>query len=345
MNKRMMFGVVAAAIIANPARANEYDDFDKAFFNKATHDASLQTFAAQYPATDASTTAIIVDSVGRHEILVGNTIGVTFKTVNFNSGKISLRIDTERYDSKSLMLTSRDSLIGEVDYFTEIKSIKTLAAFDPKVQTSADTKADYMMWANDVASSQRTYDKYTETCHLSVTASDVIARACTEKGDRVNDPRHSSDDSSIDRKMDQKWFYSADFKTYLPGIFGPPEFAGAVDYKVGAAPWRSQTVSAALTPDQKQAANTLFAQGFDLYRGGDFIGAQTLINKGLETDPANVLAWFTLGEINRAAWKTKGDQEAAKTGYYDYMRVIDLAPKDSAQALLATNYLKDGGMN
>jgi len=40
--------------------------------------------------------------------------------------------------------------------------------------------------------------------------------------------------------------------------------------------------------------------------------------------------WFTLGEINRAAWKTKGDKDAAKAGYYDYMRVIDLAPKDSA---------------
>jgi tetratricopeptide (TPR) repeat protein len=123
------------------------------------------------------------------------------------------------------------------------------------------------------------------------------------------------------------------------------EFSDADDYQFDNGPWHSQTVSAALTPPQRKAANDLFAQGFDLYKGGDFTGAQTLIDKGLETDPANYLAWFTLGEINRAAWRTKADRDAAKTAFYDYQRVIDLAPKDDAKAFLAANYLKPGGMN
>jgi len=128
-------------------------------------------------------------------------------------------------------------------------------------------------------------------------------------------------------------------------VLVPFDLQNANDFRIGDSPWHSQTISAALTPDQKAKTQSLFAAGFDLYKSGDFVGAQTLIDKGLETDPANYLAWFTLGEINRAAWKTKGDQEAAKTGYFDYLRVIDLAPADSTQALLAANYLKEGGMN
>ena len=129
------------------------------------------------------------------------------------------------------------------------------------------------------------------------------------------------------------------------GIFiNTEQWNDAIDWKIGDQPWHSQQLSSRLTPAQSQQARALFVRGFDLYKGGDFVGALALIKGGQAIDPGNHLGWFTLAEISRSQVALQAgststaaqDLEDAEAIYYQH--TIDLAP-DSPEAILAKSYL------
>jgi hypothetical protein len=273
----------------------------------------------------------------------GNSVCTDWDSIQPRDGTVATVSMYEVFDSQSLVEKQRliiGPYPGNLDkWFTNLTNIVAvdvpMTSDTPPFKTSERLMSFNYTTTDDIPPQ---YNLYDESCEVVGAANGVLTSTCTGQYRFVTyNGKEGSDKTSSSRT----WAYSPQFKSLLPLVI--PQ--NAFDSKIGDAPWHSQTISAALTPTQRKAANDLFAQGFDLYKGGDFTGAQTLIGKGLETDPANYLAWFTLGEINRAAWRTKGDRDAARTAWFDYRRVIDLAPKDDAKALLATNYLKPGGMN
>ncbi len=152
---------------------------------------------------------------------------------------------------------------------------------------------------------------------------------------------HSTD--SRDNSLESPSSDTFDVSFVLDSRFGiyinqrDDEFA---DWKIGDQPWHSQAVSAQLTPAQREQARTLFARGFELYKGGDLVGARAMVAAGLKADPGNYLGWFTLGEIGRSALiadPQSVDGRAAVNA--DYQHTIDLAP-DSPEAILAKSYLR-----
>jgi hypothetical protein len=56
------------------------------------------------------------------------------------------------------------------------------------------------------------------------------------------------------------------------------------------------------------------------------------------------VAWFTLGEVYRAAGKSGQGSSASAHAAYAYRRAIDLSP-DSAEGTLAASYIKAYGFN
>jgi hypothetical protein len=122
-----------------------------------------------------------------------------------------------------------------------------------------------------------------------------------------------------------------------------PSGETVLDWQIADQPWHSQQVSAALSLAQKAQANSLFARGFDLYKAGDFTGAKALIDTGQKIDPGNYLGWFTLAEVSRAAATNlaarNDDPEFERdNARIAYQHTIDLAP-GSPEAALAKGYL------
>jgi hypothetical protein len=112
-----------------------------------------------------------------------------------------------------------------------------------------------------------------------------------------------------------------------------------VDWRIENQPWNSQMVSNLLSPDEKQRARLMFARGFELYKVGDLIGAQALVQAGLKIDPGNALGCFTLAEIGRSILIQNPNNSAGRaTERVYYQHTIDLAP-DSPEAALAMGYL------
>lgn len=85
--------------------------------------------------------------------------------------------------------------------------------------------------------------------------------------------------------------------------------------------------SNALTPEERERAQNLFHQAFDLLQSGDFHAAQLGFERGLAIDPANSTAIFYMAET----LARQGDTTRARIFYN---RVIALDP-NSAEALKA----------
>lgn len=105
-----------------------------------------------------------------------------------------------------------------------------------------------------------------------------------------------------------------------------------VDYRIGPE-WHSKAVSAALSAEDRQKANGLFAAGFDSYKSGDFISAAALLQRGLAIDPANYQAYYTLAEVARSALAHGGTAWQIFRAFYFYQRTVDLAPPDSVESI------------
>jgi Tfp pilus assembly protein PilF len=117
-----------------------------------------------------------------------------------------------------------------------------------------------------------------------------------------------------------------------------------VDYRLPGGDWHSKEVSAALSAADKQRAMALFSAGFDSFKGGDFVSAQALLQKGLAIDPGNYLAYFTLAESARSAWTNNPNDDfwVKSVAFYYYRRTVDLAP-DTPEGIKAQAHI-DGGL-
>ncbi len=102
--------------------------------------------------------------------------------------------------------------------------------------------------------------------------------------------------------------------------------------------------SSKLSPGQKEQARQLFAAAFDAYRQGDDAGAVALFIQGLKMDPANVMAWSTLADIDLAKVKVDPtDMPSLYQAMRDSQRVLDLQPA-GVQATLARAHLDQYGL-
>lgn len=93
----------------------------------------------------------------------------------------------------------------------------------------------------------------------------------------------------------------------MSGIAMAQTIAAVPDADVGAA----RAKSGALSPDQRNQAQDIFAKAFDFFQSSDFASARRDFLSGLAIDPANVTANFYLAETLLKL----GDKEAAIAGY------------------------------
>jgi hypothetical protein len=341
MNKRVVFGVLAAALVANPAWARASPDWAKV---QAEMNALPQSGAPPQQVLDeihqkvsppaAAPAAWLVikintrDGFPSREDWKRNNDGTVSETIandyasgqtirvwdpvgliEIRSGEYSSFVEIER--SANLAI-SQPIDVAAPAITSEIKqqTLRTLG-YNPEIGGIIVTDEDWKVSGTP----QALTISASTTVHLSFNDRDATPPKNTTYG------RHYQFDSRF------SVFSPTDDQTEL------------VDWKIENQPWHSQTISAVLSSAQKDQARALFARGFDLYKSGDLTGARALVESGLKTDPGNHLGWFTLGEIARSTHAQTPDDhwtEPAQKTYYQH--TIDLAP-DSPEAALAKGYL------